>query len=255
MDIFGIKHAYYRRKTHQRRLGVDGSYFLKCLDKIAENEVFQFNVEGYNKPLFLRNKTSDIATFYHCIFDEEYDIALDFTPELIIDLGANIGLTSLYFNKVYPKAKIIAIEPEVSNFDILMKNVNQIDQIKPINAAIWDKDIDLVLLDEGHGHYGYTVFENKENKSGTVVKCITLASVLNKFQVDKIDVLKVDIEGAERELFQGNVDVWLGKTRVLIIELHDRMRAGCTKSVFKSLSAYNYEMKIKGENLVFYFNH
>ena len=66
-----------------------------------------------------------------------------------------------------------------------------------------------------------------------------------------IDILKVDIEGVEKEVFEGNYQYWLPKTRCLMVELHDRLTCGSSKMVFKAISEYEFAYAQSGENLVF----
>jgi hypothetical protein len=69
---------------------------------------------------------------------------------------------------------------------------------------------------------------------------------------DTIDVLKLDIEGAEKNVFGKDFEKWLPKAKVLIIEFHDRMVEGCSSTVLKALSHYNFRSEVKGENTIFY---
>ena len=69
---------------------------------------------------------------------------------------------------------------------------------------------------------------------------------------DEIDLLKIDIEGAEKEVFGApDVDEWLSKVKVLTIELHDRMKRGCSYEFFKAMSKYHWHFALRGENLIF----
>ena len=86
-----------------------------------------------------------------------------------------------------------------------------------------------------------------------------LANKKTKFKckilnVKKLDILKIDIEGAEHELFKNNYDTWLPNTRCLIIELHDRMRNRSSQNFFKAISKYDFSYSHQGENLVFINN-
>ena len=67
----------------------------------------------------------------------------------------------------------------------------------------------------------------------------------------QIDILKIDIEGSEKEVFQHGYADWLPKIKVLIIELHDRMVPGASAAVFSAINQYDFSVDIKGENLVF----
>ncbi len=73
----------------------------------------------------VRPKTSDFSTFRQIFMDHEYDFKLLDVPNIIVDAGANIGLASLFFAQRFPSAKIFALEPDHSNFEMLMKNTNR----------------------------------------------------------------------------------------------------------------------------------
>ena len=74
------------------------------------------------------------------------------------------------------------------------------------------------------------------------------------YKLDYIDILKMDVEGSEKEIFESNYEHWLSKTKCLIIELHDRMRKGSSDSVFAAVSKYNFTKLESGENVVFINN-
>src|SRR6185369_12585741 len=94
----------------------------------------------------LRLKTSDIATFKKIFLDREYDFPLEKKPETILDAGANVGFASVFFAQKFPTAKIVAIEPEASNFALLKKNSSPYPNIIPVQGALWNENkvIDLV---------------------------------------------------------------------------------------------------------------
>ena len=71
------------------------------------------------------------------------------------------------------------------------------------------------------------------------------------YGITVLDLVKIDIEGAEKELFENGYEKWLPKTRVLVVELHDRMKPGCSKSVFSAICQYDFSFSHKGENLIF----
>src|ERR1035441_1737539 len=71
------------------------------------------------------------------------------TPKLIIDIGANIGIFSLYAHELFPDAEIIAAEPDINNFNCLTDNIKGISQIKPINAALGDKEFLYQIQSQG----------------------------------------------------------------------------------------------------------
>src|SRR3984893_1559612 len=91
-------------------------------------------------PVHLRMQTSDPSTYAEILLRGEYAFDLPFSPRTIVDAGANIGMASIYFAHKYPQAKIIAIEAEASNFDILTRNVRPYPAIISVHAALWNRD-------------------------------------------------------------------------------------------------------------------
>src|SRR5690606_8966892 len=84
------------------------------------------------------------------------------------------------------------------------------------------------------------------------VKTVSVSSIVEAADIPFIDVLKIDIEGAEMALFEKNYKSWLPITRCLIIELHDRFYPGCQERVFDVMSQFNFSYFKKGENWVFF---
>ena len=92
-------------------------------------------------PVHLRVRTSDVSLYKDIILRKEYDLGLpEFSPRTIVDAGANSGMATLYYANKYPNAKIVAVEPEPSNYAALVKNVAPYPNVTPINAALWNKD-------------------------------------------------------------------------------------------------------------------
>jgi len=209
-------------------------------------------------PFSIRSRTSDIPVFQEIFLAGDYDIHLDFNPKIIIDAGANIGLTSIFFANKYPGAKIISIEPEISNFLLLEENTQNYDNIISLNKALSNNsNQDLYVVDKGYGNAGFMT-ESKEQISNegseVLVKTITIDDIMKQYNYQYVDIVKIDIEGSEKELFESNIDNWLTHTKCLIIELHDRMNPGCSTSFFSAISKYDFSFMVLGENLVFINN-
>jgi hypothetical protein len=83
---------------------------------------YRLTVPGLRGPILLRGKTSDRLTFQKIFVDGEYVFDLGFTPRVVLDGGANVGYSSLFFAQQFPHALIIAVEPEATNFRLLMHN-------------------------------------------------------------------------------------------------------------------------------------
>lgn len=175
----------------------------------------------------------------------------NFQPKLILDCGGNIGCAAVYFANKYPTAQIYSIEPEKDNFQLLTFNTKSYENVHPIQSALWDRETLLRVEDRGYGKWGFMTFETTANDPAAF-KTTTVGKLLAESGFDEIDLLKVDIEGAEKEVFAApDVDEWLPKVKVLVIELHDRMKRGCSYSLFKAISKYKWFFTFRGENLIF----
>lgn len=139
------------------------------------------------------------------IFGEDvYYVELDNSSPFIIDVGAHIGLSTLYFKMLFPKSKIVAIEPHPDLVKILERNVelNRLENVEVIEAAVGNEegeksffvDIDNKWLSSGSFMRGAwnNIQENREIK----VNVVKLGGLINK----KVDLLKLDVEGAEEEV-------------------------------------------------------
>jgi FkbM family methyltransferase len=182
-------------------------------------ERFRAKIPGSKRQVIIRLGTTDVAAFEHVFIDNEYDFDLGRSPKFIIDAGANVGLASVFFALKYPTANIIAVEPEPSNFAILKKNAKLFPQIVPLQAALWNRDGFVDLKDGGAGHWGMQVTQ------GDSIAAISMPTLLRLFNIQEVDVLKIDVEGAEVELFSDTK--WIDCVSMICIELHDRFRKGC----------------------------
>lgn len=90
-------------------------------------------------------------------------------------------------------------------------------------------------------------------EDSSTIRAISINEIMLKYNIDHIDILKIDIEGSEKELFQEGFESWLSKTSLLIIELHDGLNSGASKSFFKAVANYEFSMLRNNENLIFYF--
>ncbi|MXV16175.1 FkbM family methyltransferase [Hufsiella ginkgonis] len=229
--------------------GFEGIKFL-LKKKFSGSGIISIKPPDVKHPVLLRRNTSDVETFDQIFLYKEYDINTSFQPKVILDCGANIGLAAVYFKNKYPDAKVISIEPEQSNFDQLKKNTAGYQDVYPVQYGIWNRSANLVIEEDNKlGEWGFTVKEVEYTNDHTI-KGVSLADLMTEFGLTGIDILKIDIEGSEKELFDSNFEQWLPLTKVLIIELHDRTRWGSSKSFFKALVNYDFSITHRGENII-----
>ncbi len=219
---------------------------------IILNKIFNFinkiTINSTNN-LIIRQNTTDKDVFKDIFIARELLLPFKLkNVKLIIDAGAYTGISSVYLQKKYPNSKIIAIEPEQSNFKILKKNTNCFSKIRAINAGLWYKKCYLKILNRQTGKWGFKTIETNNKKEAT--KSITITEILKEEKYNKVDILKIDIEGAEKELFSKNYKDWIKKVRVLIIELHDRINDGCTETLNQALNLDRWSIFKKGEKII-----
>jgi FkbM family methyltransferase len=138
---------------------------------------------------------------------------------LIIDCGANVGVSILYYTKQYPKAKIIAFEPDKNVFDALKKNVGNIknDNITLINKGLWNTEGKMVFMAEGAD--GGRVLEGNSEISPALKTVEIETTSLKSYLNTKIDFLKIDIEGAEAVVIE-DCENLLSNAQQIFIEFH-----------------------------------
>ncbi len=210
-------------------------------------------IEVFLKPLarkiILRGGSTDVHCFEKVFLQEEYrsPFALD-EPQLIIDGGANVGMASLYFSARYSGAKIYAVEPELENFKLLARNCAGIPNILARRAALWPTQSKLALSNyDGKENWTFAVSEGDGD-----IETITIEEILRDACKDDIDLLKLDIEGSERELFENTP--WLRYVKQIAIELHDRYRADCSRSFYSAITARRFHQELRGENIFISFD-
>ncbi|HEX6099072.1 MAG TPA: FkbM family methyltransferase [Thermoanaerobaculia bacterium] len=204
------------------------------LRKRKKHGTITLRVPGVAHPLTLRAGTSDLYMFEEVFLQGEYalhesmDKPLD--PKLILDVGANVGFASVWFATRYPKAKIIAVEPDASNIAVLRKNVQPYPNVSVVEGAVWWENTTVSLDDQGDK----SGIQVRAGDGG--VRAMTIPEIAGN---GKIDILKLDVEGAEKELFEHD-PAWLANVGVLMIELHDRFKPGCSKALYSALVHHDF---------------
>ena len=195
----------------------------------------------------LRTASSDFRVAEGILVRGEYRLVQADHPKTILDVGANIGAAAIYFAHAYPDATVYAFEPEAGNFEVLKKNCEPWRNIVPLPLAIWSRAMSREIQNRKTGAWGYTVaeVEGGSHGLGQLVECIAIPSFMEQRGLPRIDILKIDIEGGEKEIFE-HADGWIDRVDVVVAELHDRICPGCTAAFERATRAFD-QRRAEGE--------
>lgn len=236
---------------------IEKGYVLKKNGALNTVDV-KLNTHHY--AVSLRRNSSDPLVFNQVILQKEYQPVVDLLKQnnlsgnKIIDAGANIGLTSLYFKSVFPESEIYAIEPNKDNFKILAKNIkdNHLKKIRLTDKAIWDKETKLIPVTFRDGlDWSFSLEEyEKGHEKETCFETTTIPKILQETGWQTIDLLKIDIEGGEAKLFENPemVKPWLSKVNAIVIEIHDEL--GVRPRIMTLLKESGFSLIDHGEHTI-----
>ncbi|MGB9619999.1 MAG: FkbM family methyltransferase [Armatimonadota bacterium] len=160
----------------------------------------------------------------------------------IIDAGAYVGLSALYFANRFSAATIVALEPHGQNYTLLRHNTKHCPRIVPIRAALWIQKGRSTICDRGTGDWGFAlspVFAGTGTNLGDV-ECLSVPDIMERFSWREVDLLKLDVEGAEKQILE-NAHDWIDKVQVIVAELHDRIVPGCLEAWQKATEKFAWK--------------
>lgn len=257
-------------------------YDEKCtshLDEFFKSETLKARAQTAETPLikpfelqhsqgqmqfFYREGSSDPAVMHQIFVNQDYSLqrlrlneqidallakkAEQGLRPLILDIGANIGASAVSFLSSYPTAKVVAVEPDDANFDLAVRNTKKFDCVA-IKGAIASEKGFANNLDPGLGAFGIRSLICQE---GGTIETFTIPELMERHGGDSLFpfIAKIDIEGAEAELFSKNTD-WIDEFPVLIIELHDWLLPGENSALnfLKCVAARKRDFVHIGENV------
>jgi FkbM family methyltransferase len=210
--------------------------------------ISKLNSKTLLHPVLFRYNSSDASVFSQIFIQDEYGpIEPLQNVRFIIDCGANVGYSSAYFLSRFPHSQVIAIEPDPSNYELLKRNLAPYGRrVTTICSAVWSHKTRLKVNLSTVGdcrEWATTVREAVDNEAAGF-DALDIDSLLAMTTHQIIDILKIDIEGAEAEIFGRNFETWLAKTRIIAIELHGRK---CREVFDAVISALPYKCKKSGE--------
>src|SRR5262245_14044738 len=182
-------------KHHLRLLGPRGLAFVLQRKIVRRPGIFTLRRPDCPHPIYLRIPSSDTPTYQQVFVKREYDFEVAREPRVIVDAGANIGLAAVYFASRFPRARILAIEPEDDNFTLLERNVAPYPNVLAIHAALWNRNEEINLVDPGLGHWGFMTEGKQEpghpRQYRHVVRALTVDQLIRDHALPTIDLLKI----------------------------------------------------------------
>lgn len=238
-DIVDLPSVWRLRDHHLR----------KARGKLDPAAFLNLHLRNPRHEVFLRERGSDFRMFADIFLDGVYakTVAAMDRCETVVDLGGNIGLTSLYVARHFPLARVFTVEPDRSNFELMNRNLDPIVQsgrCRTILAAAWHSDTanGLRTISSGPGRFMNIKVADGCSGDDTAngVRGLSMDSIFGASGFEIIDLLKIDIEGAEIHIFQNGAP-WLDRVGTIAIEFHGSSRqdtnfdAVVTKAGFRVL--------------------
>jgi len=189
----------------------------------------------------IRRFSSDFLVFAQVFIEKEIDIDLP-VDGLIIDAGANVGFTTAFFANKCPGAKIVAVEPEPTNCKFLRFNTKGFSNIEIVEGALWYQSEMLRIANPGGVSWAIRV---EAGASDGQVFGYTIQQILEKAGEPRCRLLKLDIEGAEKQLFNHSSD-WLDLVDSILVEVHGEEAMASIKA---AISGQDWKLSQHGEKL------
>jgi FkbM family methyltransferase len=204
-----------------RLLGLRGCGLVVLHRLTGRVSLGRFQIAGLPHPVHLRIGTHDFRDFWRTF--EEGDIDFDLgNPRVIVDAGAGSGVSAVWFAVRYPMATVYAVEMERANFAVLDLNTAPYLNIVPARAAIAGHVGKLIIAEPGKGHWGFQLTDGPE---GQAVTGITVGRLLDHYNCDHADVVKLSIDDALTEEVIEDAPNWLHRVDSLVIEDQAEMAA------------------------------
>lgn len=211
------------------------------------------DVDVFDQIFVMKNYNLRVLPHWQALYRKYEQILASGRRPLIVDCGANIGFSAVYFVHLFPKASVVCIEPEAHNIEMLRQNVAAYPLVIPVCAAVSDhKGWVNIANPEAHS-WAFQVAESQDKQENSI-PTVTIDDARQLVKDNELLIVKVDIEGAEEQLFRSNVE-WVSKAAMVSIELHDWMLpwGGSSRNFFRAVRELQFDFLLAGEN-AFIFN-
>lgn len=207
--------------------------------------VHRLHPRGVAHPLHLRGGRADFFVFGQIFIDDEFAPLRPLDLSRIVDLGGNIGLASVWLLNAFPQAKVVAIEANPDNYRSLEANLQPYgERATVVKGGVWWRKIPLALVRRQNESDAYVREAVPGDNPADLMEGWDVPAMMARAGFTHIDLLKIDIEGAEVDLLLKDAERWLPLVRNLSIELHGPESEA---ALDRALASYTFQRQMRGE--------
>lgn len=227
-------------------------YLVRTTISRLTKRQMEFKLPQMANPVAIRTGMSDMQVFHDIFIWGEYSFLKPVAERTtVLDIGANVGYSSAYFAGIYPKCEVVAVELMHSNFEQLSRNTAFLgNRIRTVEAAVWSHNDGVSIADDTFRDgdaWSHHASEAKDGKS--LVPSITMLNLMQQHAMPRVNICKIDIEGAEYELFAPGNRRWVNKCDVILLEIHEDL---ATFDIVAAMQADGFHSFTAHELTIFY---
>lgn len=251
--IHRIKRFYKNCRPFRQQYGNAQGLNLALQIKRAQNnrgKSASIRIPELESLVHVRPRTVDTRVLEEIFGARPFDIEIGKSPKFIVDAGAHIGLSSLFFANRFPTATVVSLELEASNYRMLQKNTMHEPRIHPLHCGLWSVDGTLSVANESADTWAYYAVESSDTEGDCITTpSLSVSSLMQKYDIPSIDLLKLDIEGAEKEVLS-TADQWIEKVKTIAVEVHDWLKPGCSDALESAIKGRCFNRTQVGDYII-----
>jgi FkbM family methyltransferase len=200
-------------------------FAIAAADSRRSDTLAQLRWRG--RDVFYRPGTSDASIIYQHLVRSgvkaEYYLPPSLAPQVIVDVGSNIGASILYFRELFPQAQIFGFEPHPETFAVLQRNVDKLDRVSVFNFGLGASDatLSLPLVGGDFGGFGANRAASGDTTSHVHCEIRHAGNALHELGIARVDLLKIDCEGSELDVFRSLPADLITSCKWIVGEMHD----------------------------------
>jgi FkbM family methyltransferase len=223
--------------------------------RVRRPDLIRLHPSRVEHHLYARRGTSDLDVFGMVFSAGEYEPVSDQSDvRFILDGGGNVGYSAAWFLATFPDAVVCSIEPDADNVQLLRRNLEPYGpRAIVLHAALWSTNTDVTVVGgyrDGRSWSRQVHPLGGVGAAGAAVPAVTIDEVMRMVGVERISILKLDVEGAEAELFR-NPHTWIDAVDAIAVELHDDAGFGDATAAFRAaIAPLDMDVRTSGELVI-----